>query len=184
MSCKRKDLLALWVVIVAALVLTEPTSAVAQRTRVHGGVTGGARLRPGPGTWANQRTSRRVQHARDYSRDIYRYSRDAQHIEPAVVKSESEELGRNITEAQRELAAARQELGDDSATMAALKSIGDHLAAAGKHHKMLHEECHKPSVNRTACMKHCNTVILELDKAQAEHDALMRSRAIRTKTEE
>lgn len=172
MSNEQNKLLKLCVVVLTAAVMMGPSDALAQR-KSPGGVTGEARLRPG--SWSNQRASRRVRHARDYSRDIYRYSRDAGSIEPAVAKSESEELGRNIAKAQQELATAREELGSNPETVAALKSINEHLATAAKHHEMLHEECCKDTVEGTACMSCCNQIILELDKAQAEHDALIRS---------
>jgi hypothetical protein len=88
-------------------------------------------------------------------------------------------LGRNIAEAQTELAAAREDAGTDPETIAALKSVNQHLAAAAKHHAMLHEECCKDSVDGSVCMNCCNNILLELDKAQAEHDALIRSLEIK-----
>ena len=171
MSAKRIKMLLAWIIIVSSLVAAGPTSALAQKSG--GGVVGEARLHPG--TWGNQRASRSTRHARNYSRDIYRYSRDADRIEPSVAKSESEELGRNIAKAQKELPAARQEVGNDAAALAMLKSVEQHLAAAAEHHKMLHEECCKEAVDGSVCMKHCSAILLELDKAQAEQDALIRA---------
>jgi len=124
---------------------------------------------------SNQRASRSIRHARNYSRDIYRYSRDADQIVPATAKEESEELRRNIAKAQKELATSREEAGNDAKTLAALKSIEQHLAVAAQHHQMLHEECCKSSVDGMVCMDCCNNILLELDKAQAEQDALIRS---------
>ena len=131
---------------------------------------------------SNQRTSRSVRHARSYSRGIYKYSRDADRIDPAVAKSESEELGHNITKAQKDLAMARQEAGDDAKTLAALKTVDQHLTTAAEHHKMLHEECCKDEVEGSVCMEHCNQILLELDKAQAEQDALIRSMEMKEKS--
>ncbi len=130
---------------------------------------------------SNKRTSRSIRHARDYSRDIYRYSRDAGQIDPAVAKSESEELGRNITKAQKELSTAKKELGNDAATLAGLKSIEQHVATAAAQYAMLHEECCKDAVDGSVCMKHCNQILLELDKSQAEHNALIRTIEMGTK---
>jgi hypothetical protein len=124
---------------------------------------------------SNQRASRSIRHSRDYSRDIYRYSRDANQMDPTVAKAESEELGRNISKAQKDIAAARKDAGTDQKTLTALKSIDEHLATAAAQHAKLHEECCKDEVDGSACMKHCNTIMLELDKAQAEHNALVRS---------
>lgn len=131
---------------------------------------------------SNQRTSRSVRHARSYSRGVYQYSRDADQIDPAVAKSESEELGHNITKAQKDLATARQEAGNDAKTLAALKTVDQHLTAAAEHHKMLHEECCKDEVEGSVCMEHCNQILLELDKAQAEQDALIRSMEIKSRS--
>jgi hypothetical protein len=89
-------------------------------------------------------------------------------------------LGRNIAKAQNEMAKAKKEAGNDAATLAALKSIEQHLATAAAQHAMLHEECCKDAVDGGVCMKHCNQILLELDKAQAEHNALIRSLEMRT----
>ena len=171
MSAERKNFILTWMAIITIAIAAEPTITLAQKSG--GGVVGEARLHPG--TWGNQRASRSTRHARNYSRGIYRYSRDAERIEPSVAKSESEELGRNIAKAQKELPAARQEVGNDSAALATLKSVEQHLAAAAEHHKMLHEECCKETVDGSVCMKHCSAILLELDKAQAEQDALIRA---------
>lgn len=72
MFCKRKGLLKLGIVIITAAVLVGPSVAVARQSA--GGLTGGARLRPG--TFATQRVSHHDQYARNCSRDIYHYSRD------------------------------------------------------------------------------------------------------------
>jgi hypothetical protein len=65
--------------------------------------------------------------------------------------------------------------------LAALKSIEKHLTTAADQHTKLHEECCKDSVDGDVCMKHCNQILLELDKAQAEQDALIRSMEMGTK---
>jgi len=176
MFAERIKLMLIWVMMITLVVTAAPAIALAQKSG--GGVTGGDRLRPG--TWGNQRASRSIQHARDYSRDMYRYSRDAEQVVPSVAKSESEELGRNISKAQKEVTAARQEVGKDAAALATLKSVEQHLAAAEKHHKMLHEECCKDSVDGSVCMKHCSQILLELDKAQAEQDSLIRDMELKT----
>ncbi len=172
---KSKVLVNLCAMFAVLASLAVPSSVFAQQDRIE------RRTRPTSQLWSNQRASRSVQHARNYSRDIYRYSRDAKTMEPAVAKSESEELGRNITKAQKELATVSKEVGNDPDAVAALKSINEHLAAAAKHHTMLHEECCKDSIDGKVCMTCCNTIIQELDKAQAEHDALMRSMEIKSK---
>lgn len=182
MSALQKRVPLAVAVILTALAMAMPMDALAQRGQSRGGLTGGDRLRPG--SHANQRVSRSVSHARDYARDIYHYSRVPNVIEPSVAKSESEELGKRITEAQQDLSVVGNELGNDAAARDNLKSIQDHLAAAQRQHAMLHEECCKDSVNGLTCMKHCNQILLELDKAQAEHDALIRSLEIHAQSNE
>ena len=114
-------------------------------------------------------------HARDYAGDIYSYSRDAKRIEPTVAKAQSEELGHNITMAKKEVAVAQKEASGDAATLAKLKSIDQHLTTAAEHHEMLHKECCKTTVDGMVCMDCCNKILTELDKAQAEQDALIRT---------
>ncbi len=41
---------------------------------------------------SNQRASRSISHARDYSRDFYYYTRDAHTVDPEIAKSEFTEL--------------------------------------------------------------------------------------------
>jgi hypothetical protein len=177
MYYEHKRLLSLAVTILTAVVAAGPTVAQAQR-KSPGGLTGGDRLRPGS-SYSNQRASRSIRHARDYSRDIYHYSRVPRTIQPSVAKADAEDLGRTITTAQQQLDTVRQEIGNDPAAATPLKTIDQHLATAEKQHKMLYEECCKESVDGLACMKHCNQILLELDKAQAEHDALIRSLEIK-----
>lgn len=175
---KQQRLLRFLVVMIVAAAAAAPATALAQR-KSPGGLTGGDRLRP-QSTYSNQRASRSINHARDYSRDIYQYSRTPRTIQPSVAKSEAEELGRNITSAQKDLVVVREEVVSDPAAAAPLNSIDQHLAAAEKQHAMLFEECCKESVDGLTCMKHCNQILLELDKAHAEHDALMRSMEIKS----
>ncbi|MAT69118.1 MAG: hypothetical protein CMJ58_06290 [Planctomycetaceae bacterium] len=91
-----------------------------------------------------------------------------------IARAESEELGRNIAKAQQELQTVQQEVGQEPTAAASLKTIKEHLSKAATEHAMLHKECEKESIDESACMKHCNQILLELDKAQAEHDALLR----------
>jgi hypothetical protein len=174
MTNPRNFWLRLCVVALTAAVLAGPSDSMAQNQRKSpGGLTGGARQHPG--TWNNQRASRSIRHAIDYSRDITSYARGVDRIAPAVVKSESEELGRIIANGQKEIAAAREFAGTDTKALSAYKSIDGHLSAAAKHHTMLHEECCKDAVDGNVCAKCCNDILMELDKAKAEHDALIKS---------
>lgn len=134
-----------------------------------------ARGEIGTGFWTNRRASRSMQHARDYSRGLYRYSRDARVVRPRVAKSESEELARNIEKAQKQLADVRKLYSTDKQVQAALDVIDKHIAKAAKVHKELHEECCKDAPNRGVTMRCCSEIIKELDKAAAEHAAVLRT---------
>lgn len=179
MYYKRQALLSLCVVIVAMVALSGPSIALAQRDA-------GAKARGdfGKGFWSNQRASRNMRHARDYSRGFYRYSRDARTIQPEVAKTESAELGRNIDAAKKELGTVREEYAADKEVLASLQVIDDHLAKAAAQHKTLHAECQKDTVDGTAGMECCNIITKELEKAMAEHAALMRKLEIKAGSEE
>ncbi len=173
MFYEQKSFLKLWVLVIAATVLAESALAAPPQ----GGLTGGARLHSGTGV--NQRATRHVRHARDYSHGIYRYSRNVGRVAPVFIQVESEALGRNIVRAQQGFSTACQEARGNTATITALKSVEKHLESSAHQHKMLHEECCKPSVNGKVSMSCCSKIILDLDKAQAEHSALLRSSEIK-----
>lgn len=156
-------------VLIAAAVVA-PSLAVAQ-----GGLVGEARLHPGSKTWASQRTSRNLQHGREYARDFYRYSRNATQFAPSVARSEAAVLGQTIQRAQEATVATASEVGSDPTLKAAYDRLQGHLAAAAEHQAMLHKECGKDPVDGNACAACCSRVLLELDKAQAEHDAILRA---------
>jgi len=132
------------------------------------------RQRPGKGFWANQRASRSLRHARDYSRDIYRYSRQAEIISPQVARAEVQNLGRNINLAKKEIAVVRNGFEGNKEVISALAAIDKHIAKAAETHKKLHEECAKDAPDGHMCASCCSDITKELDKALAEHAALIR----------
>ncbi|MBL4884889.1 MAG: hypothetical protein JKY95_10185 [Planctomycetaceae bacterium] len=136
--------------------------------------TSNRRLHPGKGYWSNQRASRSIRHAQDYSRDLYHYSRQGKGVTPDVAKSESEGLGKNIESAKKELAALSKQYEGDKEVQTALKEINKHLNDAGATHGNLHGECCKDIPNGDAVMDCCSDITKELDKAAAEHKALLR----------
>ena len=124
--------------------------------------------------WSSQRASRSMRHARDYSEGLYRYSRESKTVKPEVAKSEAEELGRQIANAQKHVGDVRTQIGDDKKAAAAVDSIQKHLDSAAASHAKLHAECCKDVVDGQVCSECCSDVTKELEKAMAEHDALMR----------
>lgn len=142
------------------------------------------RQHPGKGFWANQRASRSLQHAQTYSRDLYNYSRGATLVVPEVAKAESESIGQILETAKREFATVRAALDGNKEALVALDGIGKHLNKAAETHRSLHEECCKDSPDSHKCAGCCSDITKELDKAVAEHDALMRTLQGQVKTDE
>ncbi len=57
----------------------------------------------GASFFANERTSRNLQHARSYTRGIQRYSTQAPVIQPQISQAESQMLGQQLQSIQRDL---------------------------------------------------------------------------------
>ena len=171
--------LGVWMALVVGMLVADASPVFAQRDS-------GAKARGefGTGFWSNQRASRNIQHARDYSRSFYQYSRDAHPVQPSVAKSEATELGRNIEAAKKELATVGKEYATDKEVLARLAVIEEHLAKSAAEHKTLHACCQKDAVDEAVSMECCNNITKELEKALAEHDALMRSLELKSRTEE
>lgn len=164
MKCQRVFWASACLVVVSTVILSDASLALAQR-----------KWRPNMyDRWGQNRAQRSLRHARDYARDLHYYSRDVETVQPNVAKAESENIGKNIEAAQQELAAARKQAGDDKETVAALEAIETHLANAAKVHQMLHKECLNDSVDAGVSMECCNEITKELEKAMAEHAALLR----------
>lgn len=152
--------------VVAVMILSHASLASAQ---------GGKKWRPNMyDRWGQNRAQRSMRHARDYARDLHYYSRDVEKVQPNVAKVESDSIGKNIETAQQELAVVRKQAGDDKETLAALEAIQTHLANAAKIHQTLHKECLKDSIDPGVSMECCNDITKELEKAMAEHAALLR----------
>ncbi|MFO0915889.1 MAG: hypothetical protein U0795_23220 [Pirellulales bacterium] len=128
----------------------------------------------GKGFWENQRVSRNLRHAREYSQGLYRYQRSVPQVQPEVIRSESVQLGQNIDNARKQVAVLKQGHGDNKDVADSITAIEQHLAAAAEQHKVLHEECQKDKMDVSKGMDCCNMITKELDKAIAEHAALMR----------
>lgn len=169
--------LSVLVAIVCAAFVSPPSISEAQGPKSRS--TAVRRQHPGQGFWANQRASRNMSHARDYSRGFYNYSRSVQTISPEVAQSEVTQLGRNIEACKNEVATVRKEYEGNKDVADSLAVIDKHLAVATEQQKMLDEECHKDSPDGTVCMHCCNAITKELEKAMAEHAAMMRTLEIK-----
>lgn len=153
-----------------ACVLAIPTSAHAQNVRS----SVDRHTHPEGGFFENQRTSRTINHAQDYSNQMYQYSRSVPTVMPQVMKSESQMLGQNIVYAQQQCATIQHQVKAVPANVESVKLISQHLAKAAELHKELDMECCKATVDGKATAKCCSNITKELEKAAAEHSALSR----------
>jgi len=164
-------------ILVAGLVAIAATNSA-----VYGQLDAGAKARGDYGyTGARhsvQAAGTRIGHAREYTRQVYDYSRNCPpgSIQAPVVKMESEQIGSTIQTARKNLDSVKSvaNKAKDEDIVKRIDTIDKHLAAAAEHHKMLHMECCKDEVGNEAAGNCCNDLMVELDKALAEHAALLR----------
>lgn len=136
-----------------------------------------ADLRSGKVTFqqfSNQRAYRSMQHAYDYSRDVQAYAPVVTRTQPQILKSEAEQIGRNIQAAQEQVVVARKQAADNEDAQKAYDSVEKHLATAAKSHEELHAECHKDSADAAKCAECCDRIAQALEKAMTEHEAIMK----------
>ncbi len=97
-------------------------------------------------------------------------------VSPRIVQAATDEIGDYITKSEKHLAWMRRqaEAAKDKETLASLDSIDRNLAAAKLNHATLCSCCLQDSFDAKAAMDCCQTIDESLDKAIAEHDALMK----------
>tara|TARA_R110002073_G_scaffold149534_11_gene303308 strand:- start:9431 stop:9970 length:540 start_codon:yes stop_codon:yes gene_type:complete len=128
----------------------------------------------GKGFWANQRTSRNIQHARDYSRSIGSYTTQAPAINPAITQSESQMLGMQIQGIQRDMGIVRETYVDQPQVLEQVKVIDNKLAKASETQKMLHMECCKDTPDGKVCGDMATKLTTALDEISKYHTKLMK----------
>lgn len=151
------------------------TPVLAQRSR---GVDG-----TGRGYTAGLSSGRQINHARQSSRAVYSYTvpaPGAAHVvaNPPVVHAEVtrpdvEVIGHNIAAAQAGIKVMKKEFPEEG-IQKRIAAIEKHLLEAATLQKTAHAECMKESPEVKMVMSCCNDLMKELDKARAEHAALMR----------
>lgn len=129
--------------------------------------------RQGKGFWENSRASRNIQHARDYSRAIQRYTTQVPMIDPAVTKAESEMLGHHVQGIQREMTAVRESNVSNPQVVEHVKSIETKMAQVASTHKKLHEECCKSSPDGKLCAEMASKISSSLDQIAKDHEKLL-----------
>jgi hypothetical protein len=126
------------------------------------------------GFWANQRTSRNIQHARDYSRSIGSYTTQSPVINPAITHAESQMLGMQVQGIQRDMGIVRQAYVDNPQVVQQVKVIDDKLAAASETQKLLHAECCKEAPDGKVCGEMATKLTTALDEISKDHAKLMK----------
>ncbi len=94
--------------------------------------------------------------------------------QPSIPRNDAVIIGHALTGAQQSLAVTKKELANDKDALARIEVLEKHLAAAVEKHKELHAECMKPTADGKMTASCCNDLMKDLDKAIAEHDALVR----------
>jgi uncharacterized membrane protein YdfJ with MMPL/SSD domain len=162
------------VAIVAALAIALPTanSAFAQKD-----ATSKARGEHSVPFWSSKASSRRISHARDYSRDFHGYIVANPKPNPVVTQEVTKEIGDNLEAAKKHLSQLKKDFADDKDAVAGIESLEKQLAAAFDQHKMLVACCETTSFDAVETMECCSDLASKLDKLLSDHDALMRKLA-------
>jgi len=124
--------------------------------------------------FANQRTSRNIQHARDYSRSIGSYTTQAPKINPVITQSESQMLGMQIQGIHRDMGIVRESHVDNAKVVAQVKVIDENLVKATETQTMLHAECCKDTPDGKVCGDMATKLTSTLDAIAKDHAKLMK----------
>jgi hypothetical protein len=133
----------------------------------------GAKIR-GDAYWPSRASSRYIESARNYARDVQTYVAKAPQPEPSVVKEIKTELGRYLDEAQKHLATMKKDFAADKETVAAVEALEKGLAGAIEHNKAMIACCENQTFDKIATMTCCTDLVKQLDKVHAEHVSLMK----------
>ena len=128
----------------------------------------------GASFFANERTSRNLQHARSYTRGIQRYSTQAPVIQPQISQAESQMLGQQLQSIQRDLVIVREEHASNPKVVEQIKKMETQLGQATTVQKSLHEECCKASPDGKSCAAMCEKIHASLDSLKMQHDKLLK----------
>jgi hypothetical protein len=125
--------------------------------------------------FANSRTSRNIQHARDYSRSIQQYTTRIPTIDPVVTQAESQTLGDQIQCIQRDMGIIREANASNPQVLEQVKGIDTKLAQVSNTQKMLHEECCKDAPDGKACGDMAGKLTHTLDQVSKDHAKLLKT---------
>lgn len=142
------------------------------------------RQRPGKGFWANQRVSRNIRHARDYSRSIGRYATQAGDADPVVTKAESEILGIQLKGVVRDLGIVKDSNARDPDVVKQIQKLQAKVKKLSETQKVLHLECCKESPDGAVCDRMSSKITEMLDEIEKDHVNLMKATGDTVKDEE
>lgn len=130
-------------------------------------------------TYWGDSAGRSLRHASDYSQGFRNYARQADRIDPTLLRQEADGVGQNIVTAQKQFATLRKATIDQD-SLTSLAAIEVHLAAAAKAHATMQATCDMRTIDGKSTMKCCDDVDAALAKATAEHVKLMKLIQART----
>lgn len=128
----------------------------------------------GKGFWENQRTSRSIQHARDYSRSLGNYTTQDAVINPAITHAESQILGMQVQGIQRDADIVRQAYVDNPQVVEQVKVIHNKLTKASETQEILHAECWKDMPDGKVCGDMATKLTTALEEVSKDHAKLMK----------
>lgn len=155
--------------IVAGLTLTYPQVSYGQT-----GINDKVARNNGASFFANQRSSRNIQHARDYSHGIQSYTTHAQVIQPLLTQAESQMLGQQLKALERDMLIVREEHASNPKVVEQVKTIEKQLSQASEAHTGLHAECCKTIPDGKTCAEMCRKINSSLDQLKKDHDKLLK----------
>lgn len=162
-------------IVIAVALMATVTSIAGQTAFAQSRINDKVSRNNGAGFWANNRTSRNIQHARDYSHSIQRYTTQVPTITPAITQSESEMLGHQIHGIQRDMVIIREENASTPQVVEQVKGIETKLAQAATTQKLLHEECCKDAPGGKICGEMAAKISGTLGQVSKEHAKLLKT---------
>ncbi len=167
MNCTRRVLLV--VAIAAGLSGVTELAAFAQKD-----ATSKSRGEHSVPFWSSRSSHRRLQHARDYARDFHGYIVANPKPDPLVAKEVTNEIGKNLEEVKKHLAAMKKDFAEEKEAVAGIESLEKQLTVAFDEHKRLGACCVKANFDAIETMECCSNLASQLDKIIAAHEELMR----------
>ena len=125
--------------------------------------------------WSTQSSGRSIRHATEYNADLHQYLTAEPNVDPAYIKKQSAEIGRNLEAAKKDIANVKKDVpAGDKEAAAQVTKVEQHLATAAEKHEQLHQCCKKDGMDVKGAATCCKEMMDALKAVQAEHDALVK----------